>query len=103
VLDADLENGSLHPALSDLGRRLGRASGFVTARLASLEEAELLGRPLPTALLVEARLITDIGGRPVERTQTAHVGSRWVIDTGSFVAPVSPAPNVEEEKTAERG
>lgn len=90
VLDADLEHGSLHKALADMGRQMGRASGYVTARLASTDEAELLGLAAPAALLVESRLITDLAGRPVESTQSAYVGSRWVIDTGSFVASVSP-------------
>jgi GntR family transcriptional regulator len=86
VLQADLEHGSLHQALADLGRQMGRATGFVTARLATTEEARLLGLEVPAALLVENRLITDVSGRPVESTQTAYVASRWAIDTGSFVA-----------------
>lgn len=88
VLDADLEHGSLHQALADLGREMGRATGYVTARLASTEEARLLDLTVPAALLVESRLITDRAGRPMESTETAYVGSRWVIDTGSFVAAV---------------
>ena len=89
VLKFDLERGSLHAALASLGRRMGRATGYVTARLATLEEAQLLDLTTPAALLVEARLITDLNGRPVESTETAYVGSRWVIDTGAFVP--SPA------------
>jgi GntR family transcriptional regulator len=89
VLDADLEHGSLHQALAGLGREMGQASGYVTARLASPEEARLLQLATPAALLVETRLITDRAGRPVESTQSAYVGSRWVMDTGSFVAPVA--------------
>jgi GntR family transcriptional regulator len=86
VLEADLERGSLHQALADLGREMGRASGYVTARLATSEEARLLDQAPPVALLVETRLITDRSGRPVESTESAYVGSRWVMDTGSFVA-----------------
>lgn len=86
VLDADLEQGSLHQALAGLGRQMGRASGYVTARLATTEEARLLDLAAPAALLVETRLITDLSGRPVESTESAYVGSRWVMDTGSFVA-----------------
>jgi len=89
VLKFDLERGSLQAALASLGRRLGRATGYVTARLASVEEAQLLDLSMPAALLVETRLITDVNGRPVESTETAYVGSRWVIDTGAFVP--SPA------------
>lgn len=91
VLQADLEQGSLHRALADLGRDMGRASGYVTARLATHDEAQLLGVEVPAALLVESRTITDTTGRIIENTRSAYVGSRWVIDTGSFVAPVTPS------------
>lgn len=86
MLDTDLESTSLHERLAGLGRAPGNARGHVLARLAT-EEARHLGLTLPAALLVEERLITDVAGRPIERTQTAYVGSRWVMDTGSFVAP----------------
>lgn len=88
VLSLDLAAGSLHAALAAMGRVMGRATGYVTARLATAEEAELLGLQPPVALLVESRLITDTAGRPVESTETAYVASRWVIDTGSYVSPV---------------
>lgn len=88
VLTRDLATGSLHAALAGMGRVMGRATGYVTARLASTEEAELLDLTAPAALLVESRLITDSNGRPVESTETAYVASRWVIDTGSYIPPV---------------
>ncbi|MGL5852611.1 MAG: GntR family transcriptional regulator, partial [Phycicoccus sp.] len=90
VLDADLEQGSLHQVLAEAGRELGRASGQVTARIAAPQEARLLDVESPAALLVETRLVRDLSGRAVESTQTAYVASRWVLDTGSFVAPVRP-------------
>lgn len=96
VLQADLEQGSLHRALANLGREMGRASGYVTARLATNDEAQLLGVGVPTALLVESRTITDTTGRIIESTQSAYIGSRWVIDTGSFVAPVTPSDMARE-------
>lgn len=86
VLDADLEHGSLYQALAVLGRRMGKATGYVTARLATAEEAGLLGLDPPAALLVESRLVADPDGIPIESTRTAYVGSRWVIDTGSYSA-----------------
>ena len=96
VLEADLASGSLHEALAELlsaqGRHLGRASGYVTARLASPEEAELLDLQAPAALLVESRLVRDESGRAVEATETAYAGSRWVIDTGAYVADALGAP-----------
>lgn len=89
VLDHDLETGSLHAALAEMGRNLGRANGYVMARLATAEEAELLDLELPAALLVETRLIFDDHARAVERTETAYVGARWVIDTGPYVHPAA--------------
>lgn len=91
VLEYDLENGSLHAALADMGRVMGRATGHVVARLATVEEATLLELATPAALLVESRLVSDLSGTPVELTETAYVGSRWVIDTGPYVHPASPA------------
>ena len=79
---------------------MGRASGYVTARLATNDEAHLLGVELPAALLVESRTITDTTGRIIENTQSAYVGSRWVIDTGSFVAPVTPSQTEPEDQAA---
>lgn len=100
VLASDLASGSLHEALAALGRRMGRATGYVTARLATAEEAELLQLKPPVPLLVESRLITDRSGRPVESTETAYVASRWVIDTGSFIPPVSTEQAVDPQQGA---
>lgn len=114
VLDSDLQNGSLHVALIRLGRVISGARGYVTARLASTEEAELLGLVYPAVLLVERRTITDDRGNPIEHTETAYVASRWVIDTGSFssqrqsseastAAPTAPAvvPNFDGTTTSD--
>lgn len=89
VLDHDLESGSLDTALTKLGRQWGKASGYVSARLASEDDAQALELEMPAALLVESRLVYDVEGRPVERTETAYVASRWVIDTGLYV-PAQP-------------
>lgn len=87
VLDADLATGSLHDALRRQGVALSRATGFVTARLASPKECELLALTHPTAMLVESRLVTDPDGAVVESTETAYVGSRWAMDTAAAVSP----------------
>ncbi|MCU1637925.1 MAG: GntR family transcriptional regulator [Microbacteriaceae bacterium] len=84
VLDYDLEHGSLHDALRDMGRQISHAHGYVTARLATSAEAEILGLTTPAPLLVESRTIYDTVERPVERTETCYVASRWVIDTGTY-------------------
>jgi Transcriptional regulators len=86
VLNIDLEKESLHREVARLGHRMARATGYVTARLATDAEAAILGLRCPAALLVENRLILDDTGRPIESTKTAYVGSRWIVDTGSFVA-----------------
>ena len=92
MLEADLEKGSLHEALGRLGRTMGRASGSVTARLATQEEGSLLDVDLPAALLVERRLVADTTDRTIEATETAYAGSRWAIDTGAFVLTDALAP-----------
>ena len=86
VLEYDLENGSLHSALRSMGRVISHAHGYVTARLATEDEGEPLELELPASLLVESRVIYDDSDRPVERTETSYVASRWVIDTGSYQA-----------------
>ena len=88
VLDTDLENTSLHEWIRSQGYSISNATGYVTARLADKTDAELLGLTPPAALLVESRTIYDGSNRPLERTETAYVAARWVIDTGMY-APVS--------------
>ena len=86
VLEADLAHGSLHEALRERGVTLSRATGFVTARLASPKECELLSLEHPTAMLVESRMVTDPDGAVVESTETAYVGFRWAMDTAAAVS-----------------
>ncbi|MFO8075812.1 MAG: GntR family transcriptional regulator [Egibacteraceae bacterium] len=80
VLEAELETGSLHEALRALGRVPTVARGTFSCRLATTDEARLLdvGRPAP--LLVERRLITDQDGAPIELTESAYAGERYVFD-----------------------
>jgi GntR family transcriptional regulator len=80
VLEADLENGSLHAELTRLGRVPTLARAWVTAATATAEEADLLEMPQPVALLVERRIITDAGGAPIERTETRYAGDRYVFE-----------------------
>lgn len=86
VLEYDLEGGSLHAALRDMGRRISHSRGYVTARLANEKETEQLGLAPSSPLLVEIRTVYDDSERPVERTETCYVASRWVIDTGTYTA-----------------
>ncbi|MDR1833443.1 MAG: GntR family transcriptional regulator [Propionibacteriaceae bacterium] len=87
VLDLDLSTASLHQALKDLGYALSKATGYISARLATVRECELLGQEPPTALLVESRVVRDPDGLVVESTETAYLGSRWAIDTVAAVKP----------------
>jgi len=91
VLEFDLEKGSLHSALRQLDRKIAHSRGYVTARLATEEEATELELTRPAVLLVESRTIFDDQGRMVERTETAYVASRWAIDTGIYVAETAPS------------
>ncbi|CAN5833224.1 MAG: GntR family transcriptional regulator [Ilumatobacteraceae bacterium] len=80
VLEADLDQGSLHRALEGLGVVATSASSTVTARIATRAEAQRLEIPTRSALLVELRLLLDQHGRPFERTETRYVADRYVID-----------------------
>jgi GntR family transcriptional regulator len=85
LLQQDLSTGSLHTSLKELGVTLARAAGFVTARLATPRECELLDQSPPAALLIESRRVMDEQGEIVESTETAYLGSQWAIDTSAIV------------------
>ena len=80
VAHEDLESGSLHDALRRLGRIPTMARGTLTCRLASNEDARLLEIARLGPLLVERRLITDQNERPIELTESAYAGERYVFD-----------------------
>jgi GntR family transcriptional regulator len=80
VLSADLEGGSLHEALVELGRRPSAALCRISARSATAEEARLLELPSRAPVLVEQREIRDDAGRPLEYTTTVYAPERYVID-----------------------
>lgn len=82
VLDEDLEFGSLHLYLRQLGHGPHEAWSWVSARLASAGEAKLLNVQKGSALLVERRVVLDVTGLPIEHTETAYVASRYAIDPG---------------------
>lgn len=85
ALNQDFSTTSLHQWLRDAGYRPAKATGFISARLATERECKLLGHDAPTALLVESRTIRDHEGRVVESTETAYLSSRWAIDTSASV------------------
>lgn len=90
VLNEDLESGSLHLAMTKLGRVPSRAQGSLTCRLATSEDARLLELERPSPLLVEQRLILDQDGRPVELTESFYAGERYVFDIELHAEAVRP-------------
>lgn len=80
ILAHDLERGSLHEALTELGREAAVALTWISARTASAAQARLLDIPSRSALLVERRIILDTQERPLEHTESCYVADRYVID-----------------------
>jgi GntR family transcriptional regulator len=80
VMAADLEAGSLHEALAAAGLQLRRGSATISAEAATADDAALLEVGVGFPLLVERRVITDAGGRPVEATESRYPGDRYALD-----------------------
>ena len=87
ILGEDFATASLHEVLRGLGISPARATGYMTARLATPGECELLRQDPPAALLVETRTVTDAKGEIIESTETAYVSSRWAMATSAAVLP----------------
>ena len=64
VLAADLEGGSLHDALREMGRQPTLALSWIGARIATASEAKLFEMSGRGALLIERRVISDQDERP---------------------------------------
>lgn len=88
VLAADLEQGSLHEALRDLGRVPTIARTWISARIATAVESKNVQLPARAAVLVEKRIISDQRDRPLEFTTTVYNADRYVIDAVFTLAPV---------------
>lgn len=91
VLSEDLEGGSLHDALRNLGREPTAAQSWISARSATGAESNLLNLPSKSAVLVEKRVISDQDRRPLEFTTTVYNAERYVIDAVFTLAPTTPA------------
>ena len=87
----DLELGSLHDALRNLGAVPTLAHGWLSARASSAKEAKLLQITANSPLLVERRVIEDQDGVLIEFTETAYAANRYVVDIKLNCAPVSVA------------
>jgi GntR family transcriptional regulator len=93
LLDADLERGSLHRALHDLGLRPTLGSSTLTAQPAG-PDGERLHVPAAEPLLVETRLIVDQHAAPLEYTVSRYVGSRYALHvTFDVQPPTTGAPS----------
>ena len=77
VLAADLDSGSLHETLFAAGFWPTRGRGILLAEAATAADAEVLGVPAGSPLLVEQRLIEDERSRPLESTESRYAGNRY--------------------------
>jgi GntR family transcriptional regulator len=80
VLQADLEHGSLHAAVTSGGQSLRRGSGTVSAGAATAEDARLLDIRRGDPLLIERRVIVDDRGRRIESTESRYPADRYALD-----------------------
>jgi GntR family transcriptional regulator len=80
LLERDLEAGSMHLAMEELGHRPTTSHAQVRARLADARERRLLGLADPGVLLCERRVIEDQDGVPVEHTETRYAAERYVFE-----------------------
>jgi GntR family transcriptional regulator len=97
VMTADLERGSLHEALARGGHVLRQGSGTIRAASATAEDARLLAIRPADPILVEARVIADVRGRPIEATESRYAAARYAIDVvfdveRPVVPPTGPEP-----------
>ncbi|MGC5170107.1 GntR family transcriptional regulator [Microbacterium sp. DT81.1] len=94
VLAQDLEAGSLHDALRNLGREPTTAVARISARPATSEESRLLQLKPRAVVLVEQRVITDQDSRELEFTTTVYNASRYVLDATFMLADPGDRPAV---------
>jgi GntR family transcriptional regulator len=86
LLDLDLEAGSLHRALHDLGLRPTLGSSTLTAQPAG-HDGDRLRVAAAEPLLVETRVIVDQHSAPLEYTISRYVGSRYALHVAFDVQP----------------
>lgn len=91
VLEADLEDGSLHDALIGGGLVPTRGHATIGAEAASPADAALLAMRPGDPLLVERRVIYDQHGRPLERTESRYAAERYALDVSFSVEDPRPA------------
>jgi GntR family transcriptional regulator len=87
LLDSDLASGSLHEAVTTLGRVPTRGTATLAARRATRDDATLLAVPVGSALLVEHRLILDDRDDPLELTESRYAGERYNLNVSFGIEP----------------
>ena len=87
---ADLDRGSLHRILLDLGHVPSRGRATLAAEPAGTADAKLLGLKKGDAVLVERRLIDDQHGAPLELTESRYAGDRYGLEVRFVVEPAAP-------------
>ncbi len=80
AMQAELEDGSLHEALAAAGFVPARGRATIASEAATAEDARLLGIDPGSPLLVERRVIVDLGGRPLETTASRYRADRYALD-----------------------
>ncbi len=89
VMDADLENGSLHEVLATAGCVPARGRATIGAGVAAEEDARHLGIAAGSPLLVERRVIADHRGRPLESTESRYPAGRYALEVDFVVEPAA--------------
>ncbi|WP_406044471.1 GntR family transcriptional regulator [Micromonospora sp. NBC_00898] len=87
LLAGDLAGGSLHEAVTALGRTPTRGVATLAARQATRDDAQLLGVSVGSALLVEQRVILDDRDEPLELTESRYAGERYSLNLSFGVEP----------------
>jgi GntR family transcriptional regulator len=75
----EIEGGPLYRLLERQGERIARSEELLEVRLATAEEAALLGCAAPIAVAAIARVCFDEHGTPVEFTENVLAGERYVF------------------------
>ena len=89
-MNADLEHGSLHEAITRGGMALRGGTGTLSAAAATALDARLLDLRRGDPLLVERRVIHDAEGVPVESTESRYAATRYALDVSFLVEDVGP-------------
>jgi len=90
VLTADLEQGSLHAAITAGGQTLRRGTGTIEAGAATAEDARHLDIRRGDPLLIERRVIVDDDGRRIEATESRYPADRYALDVSFDVEQSAP-------------